>query len=58
VKDSREEFEPDDGVDDHDEHDQQRDVEQRDHRHQDTVQHNLETWERKHSNKNVKLGDN
>ena len=43
----REELEADDGVDDHDEHDEEGDVEQRNHGHQDGVQHNLETWRRR-----------
>ena len=43
MEDAREELEADDGVDNHDEEHEQRDVEERDHGHQDTVQHNLET---------------
>ena len=43
VEDAGEELQPDDGVDDDDEHDQQHDVEQGDQRHQDGIQHNLQT---------------
>ena len=43
VEDAGEEFEADDGVDDHDEQDEEGDVEEGDHGHQDTVQYNLET---------------
>ena len=43
VQQPREELEADDGVNDNDEEHEQRDVQQRDHGHQDGVQHNLET---------------
>ena len=43
MEDAGEERQPDDGVDDDDEHDQQHDVEQGDQRHQDGIQHNLQT---------------
>ena len=39
-----EHLEPNDGVDDDDEEDEEGDVEQRDHGHQDGVQHHLQTW--------------
>ena len=44
VEEPWEEFESDDGVDDDDEEDEEGDVEQRDHGHQDGVQHHLQTW--------------
>ena len=43
MEDAREQLEADDGVDDHHEEHEQCDVEEGDHGHQDTVQHNLET---------------
>lgn len=40
----REQLQTDDGVDDDDEDDQQCDVQQRHHRLQDRVQHDLQAW--------------
>ena len=41
MKDPGEELEADDGVDDDDKHDEEGNVEEGDHGHQDGVQHNL-----------------
>ena len=44
VKNPRKELEANDGVDEDDEDDQQGDVKQGDHGHNDTVEHHLQTW--------------
>ena len=51
MKPSAEEFESDDGVDDHDEENEQGDVQQRKHRLDDGVQHHLKTCD-----KHVRVG--
>ena len=41
MKDAREEFQPNDGVDEDDKDDEESNVQERDHCHDDTVQHYL-----------------